>query len=142
MDAPQHIRLIVPAQLTQKSDGSSLGCLDIEFVWTASDPYALTMVFKEAGEDVDWHAAVDLFINALIDVAHGWHGEGDISVRLYENVCCVDLHGDHERPAVIAEMSAIGLAPFINRISRLRIVHADYISWLINKELDEMLEAA
>lgn len=142
MDAPQCIELVVPAQMLSKANASEAGDVDIKFGWIASDPFAISMVFEEANDEVPWCASIDLFTNALIDEAHGWHGEGDVSVQFSDNVCYVALHGDHERSAVIAHMSAIGLAPFVDRVKRLRIVHAEYIAWLINKELDELLEAA
>lgn len=140
--ARQHVNLEVPAQIMSQAEGAGIGELTIDLAWTVKDPFAISMVFSEHGEKVVWTASCDLFIAALVDKTNGWHGEGDISVQFHENVCYVSLHGDHERPAVIAKMSAVGLAPYIDRIARLRVVHSGLIAELIENELKELLEAA
>lgn len=71
IDSSIQLRLLVPHQAPRP--------LSATLRFRSSDPYAVTVCFRGAGEAVEWVFARDLLRDAI---TNGSAGEGDVKVRL------------------------------------------------------------
>lgn len=71
IDSSVQLRLLVPHQAPRP--------LSATLKFRSSDPFAMTVCFRGAGESVEWVFARSLLSTAI---ATGFSGEGDVRVRL------------------------------------------------------------